>query len=44
MDAIPGRYNVTTTIRPSVKGEHRGFCYELCGYSHSSMLILGCVL
>jgi len=44
MDAIPGRFNVTSTIRTLIKGEHRGFCYELCGFGHSSMLIVGMVL
>jgi heme/copper-type cytochrome/quinol oxidase subunit 2 len=43
IDAIPGRYNVTSIIRTIIKGEHRGFCYELCGYGHSSMLIVGMV-
>jgi len=44
MDAIPGRFNMTSCFRTNVKGELRGFCYELCGYSHSTMLILGLVL
>ena len=39
MDCIPGKFNVTSTIRILVKGEHRGLCYELCGYGHSTMLI-----
>jgi len=38
LDAIPGRYNVTSIIRTLFKGEHKGFCYELCGYGHSSMV------
>ena len=25
-------------------GEHRGFCFELCGQGHSSMLIVGLIL
>ena len=44
IDAIPGRFNVSSTIRTLIKGEHRGFCYELCGYGHSSMLIVGLVV
>lgn len=44
IDAIPGRFNFTSTIRTLIKGEHRGFCYELCGHGHSSMLIVGMVL
>jgi len=43
-DCIPGNYNNTSTIRSLIKGEHRGFCYELCGYGHSSMLIVGMTL
>ena len=39
MDCIPGKFNVTSTIRTLIKGEHRGLCYELCGYGHSTMLI-----
>ena len=44
IDAIPGRFNFTSTIRTLIKGEHRGMCYELCGLGHSSMLIIGSVL
>ena len=44
IDAIPGRFNFTSTIRTIIKGEHRGFRYELCGYGHSSMLIVGLVV
>lgn len=40
MDAIPGRINYSFELSTFFKGEHRGFCYELCGTSHSSMLIL----
>ncbi len=40
IDAIPGRFNYTSTIRTHIKGEHRGFCYELCGHGHSSMIIV----
>ncbi len=39
MDCIPGKFNVTSTIRTNRLGEHRGLCYELCGYGHSTMLI-----
>ena len=44
IDAIPGRFNSTPTIRTLIKGEHRGMCYELCGLSHSTMLIIGLVI
>ena len=44
IDAIPGRFNFTTTIQTLIKGEHRGMCYESCGLGHSSMLIIGLVL
>jgi len=40
IDAIPGRFNFASTIRTLIKGEHRGFCYELCGHGHSSMLLI----
>jgi len=40
MDAIPGRINYSFELSTLFKGEHRGYCYELCGTSHSSMLIL----
>ena len=38
-DAIPGRINVSQSIRPLLTGEHSGFCFELCGQGHSSMLL-----
>jgi len=44
IDAIPGTFNFTSTIRTIIKGEHRGFCYELRGYGHSSMPIVGMIL
>ncbi len=44
IDAIPGRFNFTSTIRTLIKGEHRGFCYELRGHGHSPMLIVGIAL
>jgi len=40
MDAIPGRINYSFELSTLFKGEHRGYCYELCGTSHSSMLLL----
>jgi cytochrome c oxidase subunit 2 len=40
IDSIPGQINLAATIRAIIKGEHRGFCYELCGQGHSSMLLL----
>ena len=39
IDAIPGRFNFTSTIRTLTKGAHYGYCYELCGHGHSSTLI-----
>ena len=44
IDAIPGRFNFTSTIRTIIKGEHRGFRYELRGHGHSSMPIVGLVI
>ena len=44
IDAIPGRFNFTTTIQTLIKGEHRGMCYEPCGLGHSSTLTIGLVL
>ena len=41
LDAIPGRLNVLLNIRSLMKGEYRGFCYELCGQGHSAMIICG---
>jgi len=38
IDAIPGRFNSTGIIRTLSKGEIRGWCFELCGSGHSSML------
>jgi heme/copper-type cytochrome/quinol oxidase subunit 2 len=29
IDVIPGR-NIAMTFNSIMKGEHRGFCYELC--------------
>jgi len=39
IDAIPGRFNFASTIRTLNKGFNKGFCFELCGTGHSSMLI-----
>ena len=41
IDGIPGRIHLGSTLRSIFKGEHRGFCFELCGQGHSSMLIAG---
>ena len=38
LDAIPGRVNLTSSLRPLIKGINRGFCYELCGEQHNSMI------
>ncbi len=37
MDVIPGRVN-KFQVTPTVIGEYRGKCYELCGTYHSRML------
>jgi heme/copper-type cytochrome/quinol oxidase subunit 2 len=44
IDAIPARINLGSTLRSLFKGEHRGFCFELCGQGHSSMLIVGLII
>ena len=44
IDAIPWRINLASTLRSLFKGEHRGFCFELCGQGHSSMLIVGLII
>lgn len=38
-DAIPGRFHFSNALRSFLIGSFRGFCYELCGRSHSAMLI-----
>ena len=38
IDAIPGRINLTSSLRSLVKGVNRGFCYELCGEQHNTMI------
>ena len=44
IDAIPGRINLVSTLRSINKGEHRGFCFELCGQGHFTMLLVGLIL
>ena len=39
IDAVPGR-SIAVITNALVKGEHHGFCFELCGEGHSSMSIL----
>ena len=38
IDGIPGRIHLASILRSIFKGEHKGFCFELCGQGHSSML------
>ena len=38
IDAIPGRINLSSSLRSFIKGVNRGFCYELCGEQHNTML------
>ena len=44
IDGIPGRIHLGSILRSIFKGEHKGFCFELCGQGHSSMLIAGIIL
>jgi len=44
IDAIPARVNASMSIRPLIRGEYRGFCFELCGQGHSVMLLSSFVL
>ena len=44
IDAIPGRINLATTLRSLMKGENRGFCFELCGQGHSTMPLMSIAL
>ena len=37
MDVVPGRVN-KFQVTPTVEGDYRGKCYELCGSYHSRML------
>lgn len=39
IDAIPGRFNLAFSIKPLIRGIFRGFCFELCGTNHTSMII-----
>ena len=39
IDAIPGRFNLAFSIKPLIKGLFKGFCFELCGTNHTSMII-----
>ena len=43
-DCSIGSINLGSTLRSLFKGEHRGFCFELCGQGHSSMLIVGLII
>lgn len=38
IDVIPGRINLITSLRLNNQGLSKGFCYELCGEQHSSMV------
>lgn len=44
IDAIPARINITNSIRALIKGEYRGYCFELCGQGHSIMTSTSLVL
>ena len=44
IDAIPGRLNLTFTLRLLNRGINRGFCYELCGIGHYGMQIISLFL
>ncbi len=37
MDVVPGRVN-HYEVTPTVEGDYKGKCYELCGVYHSRML------
>jgi cytochrome c oxidase subunit 2 len=37
-DAIPGRLNFVSLLFLLSSGSYLGYCYELCGLGHSSML------
>ena len=39
IDAIPSKINNTQSLRPVFKGEYRGYCFELCGEGHSTMIV-----
>jgi heme/copper-type cytochrome/quinol oxidase subunit 2 len=38
VDVVPGRINLTSSLRSLIKGVNRGFCYESCGEQHNTML------
>ncbi len=44
IDAIPGRINLTTTLRLLWKGEYRGKCFESCGQGHLSMILISLII
>lgn len=44
MDAIPAKINLSQSIRTLQKGQYRGFCFELCGNGHTSMLLSSIVI
>ena len=44
IDGIPGRIHLASILRSIWAGEHKGFCFELCGQGHSSMLIAGIII
>ena len=44
IDAIPGRINLTTTLRLLWKGEYRGKCFESCGQGHLSMILISLIM
>ena len=41
IDAIPGHINLSSTIKIIINATYYGYCFELCGSSHSAMLLLG---
>ena len=44
MDAIPAKINLSQSIITLKKGQYRGFCFELCGNGHTSMLLTSNVI
>lgn len=44
IDAIPSRINISNSIRPLIKGEYRGYCFELCGQGHTVMILSSIIL
>lgn len=43
-DAIPGHIHLASTLRRPLKGEHKGYCFELCGQGHAGMLLMGLII